>query len=128
MLKEQIIEDIKAARIARDSATLTFLSTLYGEMQTKEKQGVVMVDAEVVKILKKFMDGVTETQNLTGVTDQSARELAILGKYMPAQLTVAEIASILQGVGIKDRGPAQQYMRTHYAGRYNGADVNKALT
>ena len=32
MLKEQIIQDIKAARIARDSATLTFLATLYGEM------------------------------------------------------------------------------------------------
>lgn len=128
MLKEQIMADLVAARLARDSATLTFLSTLYGEMQTKEKQGVIMVDAEVVKILKKFVDGATETQNLTGVTEQTTRELAILNKYMPAQLTVAEIAAILQGVGIKDRGPAQQYMRTHYAGRYNGADVNKAIT
>lgn len=47
MLKEQIMADLVAARLARDSATPTFLSTLYGEMQTKEKQGVIMVDADV---------------------------------------------------------------------------------
>lgn len=128
MLKQQIIEDIKAARIARDRETVIFLSTLYGEIQTKEKQGTVMVDAEVVKILKKFIEGAVETQNHTGSTEKTLRELSILHNYMPPQLTVDEIAAILQGVGIKDRGPAQQYMRTHYAGRYNGADVNKALT
>lgn len=127
MLKEQIIADIKSARLSRDTETVTFLSTLYGEIQTKEKQGVVMVDSEVVKILKKFIDGVVETQNHTGATEKTRHELTILHKYLPPQLTVDEIAAILQGVGIKDRGPAQQYMRTHYAGRYNGADVNKAI-
>lgn len=141
MIIEQIKADYLAYRKAKNNAevalnpaeknknaiAVALLSTLIGEIQTKEKVVGVMDDASVVAIIKKFLDGVAETVHHQGVSEQSAVELAILTEYMPKQLTVDEIRGILNAAAITNQGLAQKHMKQFYAGRYNGKDVNAAL-
>lgn len=141
MIIEQIKADYLAYRKAKNTAevalntaeknkntiAVALLSTLIGEIQTKEKVVGVMDDASVVAIIKKFLDGVAETVHHQGVSEQSTVELAILTEYMPKQLTVVEIRDILIAAAITNQGLAQKHMKQFYAGRYNGKDVNSAL-
>lgn len=127
MILNQIRSDYLTYRKSRDTVAVALLSTLIGEIQTKEKVSGVMDDAAVVAVIKKFIDGVNESVDHSGSTDTTARELTILNGYMPKQLTVAEIQAILTSVSITDQGPAQRHMKQFYAGLYNGKDVNAAL-
>jgi uncharacterized protein YqeY len=127
LILDKIRADYLMHRKARDTVAVALLSTLIGEIQTKEKVSGTMDDPAVVAVIKKFIDGVNESVEHSGASPTTIRELAILNDYMPKQLTVAEIQEILALVGITDQGPAQKHMKQHYAGLYNGKDVNTAL-
>jgi uncharacterized protein YqeY len=127
MLIEQIKADYLTHRKAKNTVAVALLSTLIGEVQTKEKVVGTMDDASVVAVIKKFIDGVNETIHHQGVSEQTTLELAILTEYMPKQLTIDEIRGILNAAAIANQGLAQKYMKQFYAGRYNGKDVNSAL-
>jgi uncharacterized protein YqeY len=127
MMKDQIIKDFQQSRKDRNADATLFLSTLYGAIQTKEKQGVVMNDAEVIRVVKSFIESVEVTEQHAGPSEKTQMERNILNRYLPKQLTVAEIHAILSSVAPANKGAAQQFMKTNYAGQYNGADVNTAF-
>ena len=125
-IKEKLKSDQLAARKARDTKLVTYLSTIIGEIETKDKIKP-MTDSDVIALLKKFKDGIDETVNKVGTTDTTSFELNVIKQYMPQQLSVQEIKQILGDNNITNIKDAQQYMRANHAGMYNGKDVNSAL-
>lgn len=126
---DQIKEKHKAARLSRDTIAASILSVVLGDIQTKEKNGKVFTDADVIAMLKSFIDDIVASRaEATGeMLERLQQEQKILSAFVPTQLTVPEITAILQANGIKSIPDAQKYMRANHAGTFNGADVNKAF-
>ena len=120
----QIKSDFKNARLSRDTIAINLLSTLIGDIENLQKNGK---EVDVIALVKKYVESVDVVENNAGKTDATIREREILNRYIPVQLTVDDIRKILSDNNINDRGAAQKYMKQNYAGKYNGADVNKAL-
>lgn len=128
-----LIEQIEAARLAfLKSGKPTergILTTLVGEVNAKAKNECRAVnDDDVIKTIKKFVEGLDTTDKLVGATDATALERKILTPYMPIMMSVEEVKSILVAGGVSTVKDAQMFMKANYAGKYNPADVNKALT
>lgn len=104
MIYSQINADYLAARKAKDTAKISLLSTLIGEMQTVAKNiGIVeLSDIEANKIIQKFVKNLKETLSLLNSERHSEEiqncqtELAILEAYLPKQMSHDEIASYIQ--------------------------------
>ena len=127
-----LISKIEADRVAflkaGKSAERSILTTLVGEVNAKAKNECrAVTDDDVLKTIKKFIDGLDETDGLVGVTDATALERKLLTPYMPIMMSVDEVKSILSAGGISTVKDAQIFMKANYAGKYNPADVNKAL-
>jgi len=122
-LNEQINADLISAMKAKDTTTLNVLRVLKGEIQRAEQSStgkVDLSDADIVKLIKKSIDGINETGG-----DQS--EVAILEKYMPKQMSSNELdtqISIIMGLegynSPKDMGKIMAYFNQYFAGQYDG--------
>jgi uncharacterized protein YqeY len=127
-----LISKIEADRLAflkaGKSAERSILTTLVGEVNAKAKNECrAVTDDDVIKTIKKFIDGLDETDGLVGVTEATALERKLLTPYMPIMMSVDEVKYILSVGGISTVKDAQIFMKANYAGKYNPADVNKAL-
>lgn len=127
-----LISKIESDRLAflkaGKSAERSILTTLVGEVNAKAKNECrAVTDDDVIKTIKKFVEGLDTTDKLVGVTDATALEREILAPYMPIMMSVDEVKSILSAGGISTVKDAQIFMKANYAGKYNPADVNKAL-
>lgn len=122
-LKEQISVDIKAAMKSKNTGKLSILRVLKGEIERGEQSSagkVELSDAEIIKIIKKMVDGIS-------TTTKNASELKVLNEYLPSQLSEANIRNIIsdiQELGIKNIGEIMQYFSRNYAGRYDGKLVS----
>jgi uncharacterized protein len=129
-LQKQISEDLVAAMKAKDTTTLNVLRVLKGEIQRAEQSSngkVELSDADIVKLVKKSIDGINETGG-----DQS--EVAVLEKYMPKQMTEFEIqlavTSLILGNNYnspKDMGKIMGHFNQNYAGQYDGKVLSEMV-
>lgn len=96
MLKEKINADFITAFKSGDVVTKNLLSVVKGEIQTQEKNTMVasLPDEDVTKILNKFVKSLKETL-VANPNETTQKELAIIESYLPKQLTVEEIQSIV---------------------------------
>lgn len=127
-----LISKIEADRVAflksGKSAERSILTTLVGEVNSKAKNECrAVTDDDVIKTIKKFIEGLDTTEKLVGITEATALERNLLTPYMPIMMSVDEVNSILSAGGISTVKDAQMFMKANYAGKYNPADVNKAL-
>ncbi|BAU40058.1 hypothetical protein [Ralstonia phage RSP15] len=126
-----LLDTIKADRMAAmkegDKIAKDILTTLIGEVETKSKQGKELADADIVALVKKFIDNNDETLKL--VKDDETKietsniliqENLVLGAYIPKQLSFDEIATILKHTGYMNLGHFMKYLKEHYAGQYDG--------
>lgn len=130
MLVEKIKSDRTAAMKAKDSAKLTFLTTLYSEiaMFGKSNGNRDTTDAEAVKIIQKFVKGAEETivicEKTGRDTTKSKFELGILAEYMPKQMTEAEVKAavdaIVASVEVKDMKSVMAELKARHGGQYDG--------
>ena len=137
-LLDKIKADHRAARLARDSATVTALTTFLGEVDTASKKtGQELTDGEVVKLVKKFIDGIDEMiQHATKSSDfvrlqEATLERATFAKYQPKQYVGTELQSIVAlavqataATKMKDMGSVMKYLNTNYEGQFNGNDAS----
>jgi uncharacterized protein YqeY len=97
-----LIDTIKAAHLAarkaRDSNKLTLLTTLIGEAETVgKKEQRAPNDAEVSKLLKKFVDNAKEMARMYGDrhdaenADACWEEVTLYESFLPKQLTDEEL-------------------------------------
>jgi hypothetical protein len=141
-LLEKIKEDTVAARKARRSDIVSFLSTLYAEASNigKNDGNRPSTDEEVVRVVKKFMDGAKEVIEKLPKEDEryvsAVAELAILTGYLPKQMTEAELSAAVDQIitegGLdktekKTMGVVMGMLRQRYAGQYDGKLANEVV-
>ncbi|MEK7642931.1 MAG: GatB/YqeY domain-containing protein [Patescibacteria group bacterium] len=112
-LAQKLRDDLKEAIHGGDKERLSTLRLLFAAIQNKEieerKKDVGLGDDEVLQVIqrevKKRKDAVTEFEKggRPELAAQEAREAAILGVYLPAELPDEEIMRIVQD-GIRESG------------------------
>ena len=99
MLEEKIQQDIKAAMLAKDSVALASVRAIKAAiLLAKTAEGSKPVDdAEIVKIIQKLVKQRKESaeiysqQNRPELAENELAEAAVMEKYLPKQLSEAEI-------------------------------------
>lgn len=133
-LLAQIKSDQLAARKARNSVVASSLTTLIGDIEKKQKDQGSVTDAEVVAIVKKHVQGVSDNIALVSgeqkVVDFNI-ELHALNMYIPIQMTgfalQSHIAAIMQEPGNDKQGPIMKALKDRFAGQYDGKEASELI-
>jgi len=122
-LKLKLSEDLKLAMKARDSLKLASVRMIKSEVDRAEQTAtgkIELSDGDIMKIIKKLVEGVKETTNLQA-------EIEIYESYLPKQFTESEMKSIVleikDKIGLnsaKDMGKLMTYFKLNYEGQYDG--------
>lgn len=135
-LIERIRHDAVAARRNKAGGPeASVLVALLGEIDTKTKSfnpARPITDAEIVAIVKRFLDGAAETETVvsklpdgekrTAALTKVAAERAVLAPYMPSQMSESEIESFAlarKGEGM-DMGKIMAALKAERPGGYDG--------
>ena len=135
-LREKITEDMKLAMKARETEKLGAIRLLQASLKQKEVDERVtltddMVLAIIEKMLKQRKDSIEQytAGNRLDLVAKEQFEVGVLSAYMPAQLSDADVALILDKVIVetgatspKDMGKVMNALRPKVAGR---ADMGK---
>jgi len=134
ILQEQINNDLKTAMKSKDKATVETLRMLksairYVEIDAKgqslDEQAVLAV---VSKQVKQRRDSIEQYQKAgrTDLVEKEAQELAIIEKYLPTQLSEAEVktmaTTIIAELGVTDAKGMGQVMKRLMADLKGQAD------
>ena len=118
-LKEKVSEDLKTAMKEKNTVKLSILRVLKGEIE-RNGQGpsgkVDLTDGDVVKIVKKLVEGIKETTN-------NQDELNVLNDYLPKQMSESEIRLVINTVkqsGASNIGDFMKYFKVYHDGQYDG--------
>ncbi|MDX9706194.1 MAG: GatB/YqeY domain-containing protein [Azospira sp.] len=144
-LKERITEDMKAAMRARESARLGAIRLLLAAIKQKEVDERIELDdagvlAVVEKLLKQRRDSIAqyEAAQREDLAAAERAEADLLASYMPAQLSVAEIAAEVAAIvaaigangekpGPADMGKVMAAVKASLAGRADMSEVSKQV-
>ena len=104
-MREQILEDLKTAMKNQDKESLAVIRGIKGAMQLEEidkkhfltDEEVIDVIAKQIKIRKEAIEGAIKA-NRDDLKEQALKEIEILNKYMPKQLTKEEVEQIVTEV------------------------------
>ena len=130
-LKEQLIEDMKAAMKGGDKERLGVIRLINAAIKQREVDERIMLDdaqvlAAIEKMLKQRCDSITQFR-AAGREDLAVKEefeVAVIQGYLPAQLSVVEIDAIIAkavadtgAAGPKDMGKVIGLVKLQVAGR-----------
>lgn len=114
----------------------TLLGVILGDVKNMQRCSTdTPLDKDVLKVLKKILNGIVETLSIDRDFDKSQMiiEEKILGdylkKYTPRLLSHSEITTIIttnfiKPVHIRD---VQKYFKQNYEGQYDGSVINKVV-
>ena len=138
-LKDRLNEDLRAAMKGRDELTTSTLRMALTAVRNAEVSGAAsreLSDDEVVAVLTKEAKKRREAADAfagAGRSDQEGRERAegeVLDRYLPAQLSDAEVAELVATAlaaggfsGSAQMGPAMKAAQAAVAGRAEGGRV-----
>ena len=136
MLKERIQEDMKTAMRARDAAALGAIRLLQAAIKQKEVDERVVADdaavlAIVEKLIKQRKDSISQFEQAgrQDLVDKEKAELALLSRYLPQQLSDAEVIAAIDAAiastgaaGPQGMGKVMAALKSTLAGR---ADMSK---
>ncbi len=131
MLKLQIQDDMKTAMKAGDKRRLGAVRLILAALKQKEvDERKELTDADVLGILEKMLkqrrDSIAQYEQAgrTDLAEQEAFEVGVIQGYMPAQLSDAEIAALIEeaiaGSGAKamaDMGKVMALIKPRIQGR-----------
>jgi uncharacterized protein YqeY len=140
-LKTRINEDMKTAMKARETARLGAIRLLMAAMKQKEvDERIELDDAGVVAVIEKMLkqrkDSITqyEAAKRQDLADAEKFEVEVLMAYMPAGLSVEEVAAIVTAAvaesGAKspaDMGKVIALVKPKVAGRADMGEVSKLV-
>jgi uncharacterized protein YqeY len=116
-LKEKLQDDIKAAMRAKEGDKLTTLRLITAAIKQKEvDERIELTDPAVLSILEKMIkqrkDSIAQFQlgGRQDLVDKEQAELAILMAYMPAQMSEAEIAQVIETAVLQANATGPQEM------------------
>ncbi|MDH5632550.1 MAG: GatB/YqeY domain-containing protein [Gammaproteobacteria bacterium] len=135
-LKSQITEDMKAAMRAKDQDRLGAIRMLQAAIQRREVDERTELDddqvvAVIEKMIKQGRDAIRQYEDggRPELAEKEQNEIAIWEKYLPEQLSEAEVAALIAEAikesgadGVKDMGKVMGVLKPRLAGK---ADMGK---
>ncbi len=142
-LFNQISEDIKKAMLARDKVALEALRGIKKEfLEAKTAKGGdgTLPDEQAVKILQKMVKQRKESarifaeQKRQDLADNELAEVAVIEQYLPAQMSDAELETIIAAiitevgaVGPQDMGKVMGVATRQLAGKAEGRAISEKV-
>lgn len=139
-LEQQIQEDIKAAMKAKDSVAMNAVRAVKGEIllfKTSESGSKEATDADVLKMIRKLVKQRKESAEQyvaagrKELADNELAEAAVMEKYLPKQLSeaeveakVKEIITELGATSIKEMGKVMGAANAKLAGLADGRTIS----
>ena len=139
-LEQQIQEDIKAAMKAKDSVAMNAVRAVKGEIllfKTSESGSKEATDADVLKMIRKLVKQRKESAEQyvaagrKELADNELAEAAVMEKYLPKQLSeaeveakVKEIIAELGATSIKEMGKVMGVASKQLAGLADGRTIS----
>jgi uncharacterized protein YqeY len=144
MLSNQITEDLKAAMKAKDQVALRAIRAIKAAFLLLKTDGSGDVTEEdeinaLTKMAKQRKDSMNifKQQNRMDLYAKEAEELAVIERYLPAQMTEDEATNMVEKIiqttgaqGLKDMGKVMGAANSELKGRFDGkalADLVKKL-
>ena len=140
-LKDKLMEDLKDAMKNKDELkknTVTMIRAAIKQIEVDKR--VELNDDEVVEIIskeaKKRKDALAEFEKAgrQDLIDQTNAELELIKTYLPEELSVEELTSIIEETikevgaeSMKDMGKVMQAVKTKTAGRADGKTINEIV-
>lgn len=132
-LQTQLLEDMKTAMRAKDSAKLDMVRMIRSEIKNYEIDNGAADDAAVQKLIKTMLKqqkdalGDFQSAGRQDLIDETEVKIAILQSYLPTELPDAELQaivdSVLSATDTRDFGPVMKQVMQQVAGRADGARV-----
>lgn len=142
-LVEKINADLKAAMLAKDEIGLRGIRAIKAAIlmaQTETGASKDLTTEKEIAILQKLVkqrkDSITifEQQNRTDLADKEKEEVAVIEKYLPAQMSedeieemVKEIISSTGAAGMKDMGKVMGAASKSMAGKADGTLISQVV-
>jgi len=148
-LKEKLVGDLKKAMLTKDNLTVSTIRLTLAGIKNREieergagrlKAGENLDDAQVMKVISSLVKQREESIEMfkKGGRDELVKkeqaELEILLRYLPPQLSEAEIEKIANDTikevgasGIKDLGKVMKAIMPKLAGLADGKIVNEIV-
>lgn len=137
-MKEQLLQDLKEAMrekdtIKKDAITMLRASILQVEKDTQKTLNDDEICAIVAKEVKKRKESLKEYEeaNREDIVESLKREIEVLSKYLPEQLTKEEIEKLVeqaivesQATSMRDMGKVMSILRPKTAGKADGKLVS----
>ncbi len=141
-LKEKLGEEMKSALKARDKTRLSTVRLILDAVTKKEiEQGREALDDDgVIRIISAMIRKGEEALDQfkkggrQDLVDGESRELEILKSFLPQQLSVAEIQSLIneaidetKAVDLRDFGKVMKILMPKVSGKADGKTVNQMV-
>ena len=137
-MKEQLLQDLKEAMrekdtIKKDAITMLRASILQVEKDTQKTLNDDEIYAIVAKEVKKRKESLKEYEdaNREDIVEGLKKEIEVLSKYLPEQLSKEEIEkqdeqAVIesQAISMKDMGKVMSILRPKTAGKADGKLVS----
>ena len=137
-MKEQLLQDLKEAMkekdtIKKDTITMLRAAILQVEKDTQKTLNDDEICAIVAKEVKKRKESLKEYEeaNREDIVESLKREIEVLSKYLPEQLTKEEIEKLVEqaiveseATSMKDMGKVMSNLRPKTAGKADGKLVS----
>lgn len=139
-LKEQLAEDLKAAMKAKDNnrvAAIRMLRDAIAKAELARPADQLMTEADLLSIVDKQVKQRRESiemfkqGNRLDLVEKESAELAVLEKYLPAQLSRDEVKTEVEGIiaalGTKEFPKVMREAASKLKGRADGKLVNEVV-
>jgi uncharacterized protein YqeY len=143
ILVEKINADLKAAMLAKDEVGLRGIRAIKAAIlmaQTETGASKDLTPEKEIAILQKLVkqrkDSITifEQQNRTDLADKEKEEVAVIEKYLPAQMSEDEIEAMVKEIitstgaaGMKDMGKVMGAASKSMAGKADGTLISQVV-
>ncbi|HSE13212.1 MAG TPA: GatB/YqeY domain-containing protein [Rudaea sp.] len=140
-LKQQLTDDMKTAMKGGDKERLGVIRLINAAIKQREvDERIQLDDTQVLSVLEKMLkqrrDSVSQFQaaGRTDLADKETFEIGVIQSYMPAQLSAAEVDTIIAATiaeagatGPKDMGKVMGLVRPKVAGKTDMGKLSEII-
>lgn len=137
-MKKLLLEDLKEAMRNKDELkkdTITMLRAAILQVEKDEQKELTQQDIDMIvaKEVKKRKDSIQDyiKGNRQDIVTNIEREIEILSKYLPKQLSIEEIKTLVDeailntgAATARDMGKVMQYLRPKTSGKADGKVIS----
>ena len=139
-MREKILNDLKEAMLKQDKETLAVIRMVKGAMQMQElDKHAPLTDEEVIGVIAKEIktrkESIVEFEkgNRSDLIEKTNKEIEILNKYMPEQLSDEEVAKIIDEAfatlnpTASDMGKVMGYITPKVKGKADLSSISRTV-